>query len=414
MRAHIASEFFTAIAILIIACEFFTSCARPEDSRIPQADLEITASDITFSTSDFSAGSYVNISVVVHNIGNAPAGTFQVRYADNATGTFLPLLDTLQGCPEYSETQSTSLWLPITQGVHMITVTADATGLVAESDETNNRASIEVHVGATQSTIIIDEALSPNPCMMNENVWSNGTAELITGQPASNASVVITLDKLDKKYETTTNAAGEFSFQFTSPSKVGKYEVNISVEKEEFRGLTTDILEVKRQEYPDVIVTGISVSPQTPYVGSTAIISATIHNKGAANASDVFVEIFVDGIIAGEESLPNLAAGATSIASVSWVATKGTHNVTLRINNIASAAIKEFNVVERSQPSIIPQSMGFVVVAVVISGAAFFVWYTGRGKGGIRGIFSRSMGNRAIKGKKKRASPRVELSTEDE
>jgi len=351
-----------------------------ESVRIPQPDLQVSTEDITFSKTQFSVGEYVNISVRIHNKGNQAAGTFQVRYTDNSSGTFFPPLDTLQGCPEYSEITSETAYLPLIQGVHIITIIADATNLVVESDETNNRASIEIYVGSSQNTITIEHEITPNPCKMNENVWVNGSARLITGQPASNASVKITIDAIGKEYETKTNENGEFFYQFTSPSKVGKYLLNISVNSGEFHGFASDYLEVKRQEYPNLVVREISVSPSTPYTSEKVQISVVIQNKGKENATNVLVEMLIDDSVVGSDEKEKIDSDAKAVSNCTWKAKKGTHNVTVRINGILSQASKSFKVIERTTQSLIPQDMGVYVVVFVILCAVIFVYISSKEK----------------------------------
>ncbi|MEM2900791.1 MAG: CARDB domain-containing protein, partial [Thermoplasmata archaeon] len=188
------------------------------------------------------------------------------------------------------------------------------------------------------------------------------------------------IDSIGKEYETKTNENGEFFYQFTSPSKVGKYLVNISVNSGEFHGIASDYLEVKRQEYPNVVVRDISISPSTPYIGEKVQISVVVQNKGKENATNVLIDIFVDDLLVGEDEKSVINPDATAFSNSTWKAKKGSHNVTVKINGVVSQINKSFKVIEKSSQSLIPQNMGIFVVLFVIVCAAIFVYISSKEK----------------------------------
>lgn len=76
-------------------------------------------------------------------------------------------------------------------------------------------------------------------------------------------------------------------------------------------------------------------------------ISATIHNTGTADASNVVVQ-FYDGDpeaggvqIDGDQTISSIPAGSTGSAQVTWTATSGTHNLFIRVDPYK--AIEEVN-----------------------------------------------------------------------
>lgn len=93
----------------------------------PSAAPDLTVSSITYVGSNPSCMNSPKDNVVISNIGNTNAGTFVV----SINGAAYPISDLAAG---------QSLTLTIT-AVNTVTVTADSTNLIAESNESNNSAS---------------------------------------------------------------------------------------------------------------------------------------------------------------------------------------------------------------------------------------------------------------------------------
>jgi len=82
---------------------------------------------------------------------------------------------------------------------------------------------------------------------------------------------------------------------------------------------------------PDLIVSKISLSPESPVVGQMVTITATIDNIGTSDAHDRFsVRFLVDGIQVDAPSVPfGIDAGRSKDVSVTWLASAGMHTVTV-------------------------------------------------------------------------------------
>ncbi len=81
---------------------------------------------------------------------------------------------------------------------------------------------------------------------------------------------------------------------------------------------------------PDLVVTQISVRPETPQVGQPATLIATVANRGTAPVTDSFYVLFqVDDAIAGAPQVSGLAAGTQTDVEVLWIVTAGRHTVTV-------------------------------------------------------------------------------------
>lgn len=86
--------------------------------------------------SQLRVGQQATITVLVQNMGAAAAGQFKVNFYDNGA-QFASVL--LAGLGPGASTPLTVSWTPTRVGLHMVYVFADATSLVVEMSESNNR-----------------------------------------------------------------------------------------------------------------------------------------------------------------------------------------------------------------------------------------------------------------------------------
>ena len=77
----------------------------------------------------------------------------------------------------------------------------------------------------------------------------------------------------------------------------------------------------------------IRFSNPYPAAGEPITIIATIHNIGDADANDVVVQFFDDGMQIGQDQIiSTINAGGTGTAQVNWTAAFGTHNVSVIVD----------------------------------------------------------------------------------
>jgi parallel beta-helix repeat protein len=88
-------------------------------------------------------------------------------------------------------------------------------------------------------------------------------------------------------------------------------------------------------ELPELTISSsdISFSNPNPEEGEAVTITATIHNIGIADASDVIVQFFGDEIqIGSDQTISAINARETGTAQVNWTATAGTHNISVIVD----------------------------------------------------------------------------------
>jgi hypothetical protein len=91
---------------------------------------------------------------------------------------------------------------------------------------------------------------------------------------------------------------------------------------------------------PDLTVQSVTISPNPPYAGIPATITATVANTGDADAGSFYIELYIDGQPIAPSSFPNgLAAGATASRTFEWTApTTGCRGVTVVADDGAQVA----------------------------------------------------------------------------
>ncbi len=105
-------------------------------------------------------------------------------------------------------------------------------------------------------------------------------------------------------------------------------------------------VEIKAEAAPDLVVPALTASNTQPRRGSTVTLTATVKNRGTANAGASQTQFLVDGKSVGLVNTAALAPGASVQVSVSWTAnvTKGQHTIKARADqNNAVAESNENN-----------------------------------------------------------------------
>ena len=119
-----------------------------------QVDLAISASDITLSDPAPLAGTRVTLSARVHNLGNGDAKCATVALALDGTQIDSKTAD----IPAGGVTEVKFTWAARV-GDHELSVRLDPRDLIAETDESNNNASVSISVG--RPTVPVAVIISP-------------------------------------------------------------------------------------------------------------------------------------------------------------------------------------------------------------------------------------------------------------
>ena len=108
----------------------------------PLPDLTVEFTDLP---EKFVAGTEYEVKVLIRNVGEADAGSFNVELKANESSIEKV---TVEGLAAGSSTTITFKWKPEEAGTYMLKATVDTENLIEEKDETNNAATVSVTVTA--------------------------------------------------------------------------------------------------------------------------------------------------------------------------------------------------------------------------------------------------------------------------
>ena len=280
------------------------------------ADLAITSADITLNPSRPTAGQTIAISARVRNQGMEAANSFLVEIYDGApeSGGVLIASQTV-GLAAGAEQIVSANW-SIPAGIHDIYVILDRMNGIAESDESNNRASVRVMTDMVDISLsATDLTFTPAHPVSNDSVALTITAHntgikntgpfnlaLYNGDPAAGGVLLQTYP--------VSNILGDGSatltYTFTaSPQTYRFYAVadteNVVTEMYEDNNTAIRSLKIKAPGEvlgPDLVpikidLTDTTTDPQTLAISGTAHV--TFQNKGDDKITASFnVLIFED------------------------------------------------------------------------------------------------------------------------
>ncbi|WP_236004481.1 CARDB domain-containing protein [Amycolatopsis pittospori] len=90
---------------------------------------------------------------------------------------------------------------------------------------------------------------------------------------------------------------------------------------------------------PDLVVTGISWTPENPTETSQLAVSATVKNNGTANAAATTASVSVGGTVVGDAAVGALTAGASTTVTVSaGTRPQGTYSVSATVDPAGKVA----------------------------------------------------------------------------
>jgi hypothetical protein len=242
----------------------------------------------------------------------------------------------------------------IANGTHTITAFVDDVNRFAESDETNNKLSQPITVGAPDTQAPAVSVTAPA-----NGATVSGSSVTVSANASDNVGVSGVQFKLDG----TTNLGAEdtlspYSVAWNSATAINGLHTLTAVARDA-AGNTTTSAEVSvtvnntGPALPDVIVTSLS------YGGG--VFTSTVKNQGTAATpagTDIGVAYFVDGVYRtwGSVSGP-LAAGAFVTIGTNggaYTIPNGTHTITAFVDDVNRFAESDETNNKLSQPITIP------------------------------------------------------------
>lgn len=287
-------------------------------------DISIYADDISFSDSNPEIGETIDVFSTIHNNSAYNANNFVVSLF--AEDTFLAS-QTVSSLSHNSQTTIT--WSGISfssENYYPMKVVIDSTDVLVEDNELNNFAIRPLTVGSyvVPGSIVVTAGLSPSTAYPNQNIRCYGNAQYsgVFGSDfdVSGATVNAQIVETGANFSAYTNANGDFSFYFNSPSP-GTYTIIGTVTDYTLTGSFGPLsLTILPPPSGIDLISNISLSGSlSPYsykfvVGTPINGTATVSNTGNVNSTPFSFNYYGEASIASQ-TLAGLNAGTSQTYS---------------------------------------------------------------------------------------------------
>lgn len=283
-------------------------------------------------------GDRVAFTATVENAGG-PAGPFRARL--RLDGQDL-LTASLAGLGAGERVDVTAHWTA-QQGAHVALAEADPFGEVAESDESNNNATMPFAVGPAEprpNLVVADIRWTPAQPAHGDRVAFEARVRN-AGSAVADASAT--------RFRVDGNLLGDAPTPLLTPGAeawvaaptwfaiAGAHTVTADADANQ-QVAETDEGDNARAEavqvapapgMADLVVELLTVSPAQPSEGQSLTFTAHVRNGGTFPAPPFRVDFRVDGLALGSAAVAGLAGGASvEVSSPAWTATAGEHHAT--------------------------------------------------------------------------------------
>ena len=316
--------------------------------RTPQiyADLMVTA--LRSNASSYNVGDTITVTATVKNQGLRGAGGFyvsltsaglstQTRYVSSLGAGNSTTVSFIYTAPSLSSTRNIS-----------ITATADSTGAVTESNESNNTRSTSFTVIALPDLTVT--ALSGDKSLYEagDTVTVSATVKNIGPTSAGATTVRLTLPNIGTFTQSLSalgaGASRTVTFAFTAPTSLSPQSITVTAyadpdnriaESNESNNSRTAIISVKALR-PDVEIVDSTITNW--YAGMDVTVSATVRNNTAQPVPSVAVRLTLGGV-SYTESIPILGNGSN--LAVFRITVPAAGNYTVKISADPDGALDE-------------------------------------------------------------------------
>lgn len=276
----------------------------------------------------------VTFDATIENNGSADAGTFNLTFL--VDGERLGENVTIDGLAAGENTTVTSQNWTATEGEHTVTVVADSAEEVSEEVEEDNELSETLTLRA--DLVPIEAAHDPEGAFEGQDVTFEATVENNGSADAGGFNVTflvdgeqvgqnVTVDGLPTGQNTTVTSQSWTAVE-------GQHDLVVQVDSDDN---VTESNETNNElvhaftvdpDEPDLIVTELTHSPESPFEGQEVTLTATLANHGNTAAENVTVRFMIDGLRLGEDkTIATLEPGdTTTITSDAWASTEGEHD----------------------------------------------------------------------------------------
>jgi uncharacterized repeat protein (TIGR01451 family) len=324
-------------------------------------NLVVVGGNVTVDPPAPTEGQIAHIRAVIFNHGAREARDVVVQVMDTTAGGLEPV-----GAPQsialIPPGSAATVQVPYDttgkQGERSIQVTADPNNFIEESDESDNRATKPLPVGAPPAAnlVVLASNVEFDPAEPNDGdlvtvkvtVMNNGTAtatdvvvrfeDVTDGTP-----VLIGRQRLIDSIAPGESATAQVTYDTTDKAGERRIEVTVDptdmiAESDEQDNRALALLTVAPPPAPDLVVQGenIRFSPASPTEGQVVTITVTVLNEGPRNANKVEVK-FLDVTNGGSTQIGNLQiiggvpSGGSGMAQVTYDTTGKAGDRTIQV-----------------------------------------------------------------------------------
>lgn len=323
------------LGIVLVLASTVTVLAVGAQAQILQPDLEVV--EVYTDPDPPEAGSQAQLLAEVQNNGDADSNGFTFNFS--VDGVQLGDRQPHQGIPQgQSEIIQAPVPWDVTAGEHTVAaaVQHNDTQTNQDSDNSNNRTERTYVLGADLR--IKSFTVDPKQTVAGEDVTLSATVRNAADEDVNDSfPVQFTVDGTTAVAPVTVeglDGTSEVTVSRTWSATEGTHSIEVEADPDASipdRNRTNNEAGPKTVEVrparPDLVVGGLSVTPDPPRPGEQVTFTANLGNIGSADAGAYRVALFVGNTTVDTARVDGLPEGDETNATLSWTAREGVHEI---------------------------------------------------------------------------------------
>lgn len=300
---------------------------------------DLIVQEITLSPAEPAIDDSVTITVTLKNQGTAAAGqNYLVCYADSAILATVPVNALEAG----TMTTATFTW-KTEPGSHTIKATADSTGIVAETNETNNT---KTYSFTTRAIDLIVQSInwSPSSPSRGDTVVFSVVVKNQGNATSRTTKLNFYIDGASRGIQDVSaiSPGGTVTKTYSWVTLPGQHTLKASVDEanniRESNDNNNDYTVTYTTSPPDLVIDKIVWSPQNPSKNDIVSINATVKNQGSGRADICTLVFIIDGELRSNLTVNALEAGASVNITYNWTVISEKHEVKTIVDYLQNVA----------------------------------------------------------------------------
>ncbi|MFC1913652.1 CARDB domain-containing protein [Chloroflexota bacterium] len=287
---------------------------------------DLVIETITWSPENPSAGDSMTFTVILRNQGNDRADYSRLAYyIDGLSRGYHDIEDIEAG----SALTSTFTWTAET-GSHAIKVVADANNMIVESDESNNRKTLNL---PPPDLILQNIAWFPENPATGDAVTFTATIKNQGSGKADESLIAFYINDSPINHQELPeiNPGATVTKTFTWTAEVGSYIIRAVADDANNITESSETNNEKKITFataaPDLTVQDITWALENPSNVEDITFTIIIKNRGNKQAGYFHIAYYTDDVHLATDHMEPMDAGATMTRTFTWAAPKGPHSI---------------------------------------------------------------------------------------